>query len=210
MTNRIEGKTSRYTNISRQFMINIGNYLYLYRGNTVFFMVIFVLIISTKPMFIFERPFLDNCMDGVGFVVAIIGQITRSLVMSNNYTKIGGRGKKIRCRVNRLVQVGLFAHSRNPLYLGNILIIMGLGIIYNSIWGYILTYSFFLFGYLAIVMAEETFLKTKFGPEYEAYCKRVPRLIPQFAGIRKTFRSGGFNCLRFLRKEYNVICIWVR
>ncbi|HLG31185.1 MAG TPA: isoprenylcysteine carboxylmethyltransferase family protein, partial [Candidatus Brocadiales bacterium] len=121
--------------------------------------------------------------------------------------KRGGRDKKI--AADRLVQGGLFAHSRNPLYLGNILILSGLGIIYNSTWVYIFGFSFFLFGYLAIVMAEERFLKEKFGAEYEAYCKRVPRFIPRFAGIRNTLSSGTFNWARFLKKEYNLICIWV-
>jgi protein-S-isoprenylcysteine O-methyltransferase Ste14 len=172
-----------------------------------FFMVGFVLMISTKPKFILESEFYDSCMDGVGFVVAIMGQVLRALVIGKDYIKRGGRDKKI--MANRLVQEGIFAHSRNPLYLGNILIIIGIGIIYNSMWGYILAYSFFLIGYLAIVIAEEDFLKTKFGVEYEVYCKRVPRFIPRFAGIRKTLESGGFNWVRFLRKEYNMICIWV-
>ncbi|MFQ5687666.1 MAG: hypothetical protein ACE5GV_13510, partial [Candidatus Scalindua sp.] len=70
-------------------------------------------------------------------------------------------------------------------------------------------YSFFIFGYLAIVMAEEDFLKKKFGVEYEGYYNSVPRFIPRFAGIRKTLSSGGFDWIRFIRKEYNMICIWV-
>lgn len=206
MTTRIEISNSRYTGIFRQFVINVGNFLFRYR-NTIFFMVGFVLIISTKPKLIFESKFYDSCMDGVGFAIAITGQVLRALVIGHDYIKRGGRDKKI--MANRLVQGGLFAHSRNPLYLGNILIIIGMGIIYNSTWGYILAYSFFIFGYLAIVMAEESFLKTRFGAEYEAYCKRVPRFVPRFAGIRKTLGSGRFNWARFLRKEYNMICIWV-
>ncbi|MFQ5714355.1 MAG: methyltransferase family protein [Candidatus Scalinduaceae bacterium] len=206
MTIRIEVKNSRYTGIYRKLMINAGNFLFRYR-NTVFFMVGLILLFSTKPKLIFESAFLDSCMDGVGFAVAITGQVLRALVIGRDYIKRGGKDKKI--MANRLVQGGLFTHSRNPLYFGNILIIMGMGIIYNSTLGYILAYSFFIFGYLAIVMAEENFLKSKFGTEYEEYCKRVPRFIPRLAGIRNTLDSGKFNWARFLRKEYNMICIWV-
>lgn len=187
-------------------MINVGNFLFRYR-NTVFFLVVFALILSTRPQFVFESAFLDNCMDGVGFAVALTGQALRALVIGLEYIKRGGRDKKI--TADRLVQGGIFAHSRNPLYLGNILILIGLGIIYNSIWVYILGFSFFIFGYLAIVIAEETFLKAKFGAEYEAYCKSVPRFIPRFTGIRSTISEGAFNWTRFLKKEYNLICIWV-
>lgn len=194
------------TGFFRKSMITIGNTLFRYR-NTMFFVVGFVLIISTKPEYIFESTFYDNCMDVAGFAVAITGQVLRALVIGKDYIKRGGRDNKM--MANRLVQGGLFAHSRNPLYFGNILIIIGLGIIYNSVWGYITAYSFFIFGYLAIVMAEEDFLRTKFGVEYEEYCNRVPRFIPRFAGIRSTLSSGGFDWLRFLRKEYNMICIWV-
>ncbi|GJQ59509.1 MAG: hypothetical protein SCALA701_23100 [Candidatus Scalindua sp.] len=194
------------TGFFRKSMITIGNTLFRYR-NTMFFIIGFVLIIGTKPEYIFESTFYDNCMDIAGFTVAIIGQVLRALVIGKDYIKRGGRDNKM--MANRLVQGGLFAHSRNPLYFGNILIIIGLGIIYNSVWGYITAYSFFIFGYLAIVMAEEDFLRTKFGVEYEEYCNRVPRFIPRFAGIRSTLSNGGFDWLRFLRKEYNMICIWV-
>lgn len=192
--------------LDSRFIINIGNFLFRYR-NTVFFLVDLVLVFSTRPKFIFGNAFLDNCMDGVGFAVALSGQVLRALVIGLEYIKRGGRDKKI--TADRLVQGGIFAHSRNPLYLGNILILIGLGIIYNSIWVYIFGFGFFIFGYLAIVMAEEAFLKDKFGVEYETYCKRVPRFIPRFAGIRMTLRSGTFNWARFLKKEYNLICIWV-
>ncbi|MDR4503522.1 MAG: hypothetical protein MRK01_01865 [Candidatus Scalindua sp.] len=194
------------TGFFRKSMINTGNILFRYR-NTMFFMVGIILFISTKPEFIFESTFYDNCMDVAGFAVAVTGQILRALVIGKDYIKRGGKDNKM--MANRLVQGGLFAHSRNPLYFGNILIIIGLGIIYNSVLGYITSYSFFVFGYLAIVMAEEDFLRTKFGVEYEEYCKRVPRFIPRFAGIRNTLSNGGFDWLRFLRKEYNMICIWV-
>ncbi|HHT9126436.1 MAG TPA: methyltransferase family protein [Candidatus Brocadiia bacterium] len=197
---------SWYASIFRQFIIKVGVFLFRWR-NTVFFLVDFILIFSTRPKFIFGSELLDNCMDGVGFTVALSGQVLRALTIGHDYIKRGGRDKKI--AADRLVTGGIFAHSRNPLYLGNILILIGLGIIYNSIWVYILGFSFFLFGYLAIVVAEESFLKEKFGAEYEAYCKRVPRFIPRFTGIRNTLSGGTFNWTRFLKKEYNLICIWV-
>ena len=201
-----EIKISHSKGIFRQFMIKAGNFLFRYR-NTMFLIVGFVLIIGTKPKFIFESEVYDGCMDVAGFAVALTGQVLRALVIGKDYIKRGGKDNKI--TAGRLVQGGLFAHSRNPLYFGNILIIIGMGIIYNSVLGYIIAYSFFIFGYLAIVMAEEDFLKTKFGIEYEEYCNSVPRFIPRFAGIRNTLSSGGFDWFRFLRKEYNMICIWV-
>lgn len=191
-----------------RLMISIGNFLFRYR-NIVFFLVDFVLILSTRPKFIFGSAFLDDCMDGAGFTVALSGEVLLAFVIGYNSIKIKRDGKDKKVAANRLVQGGLYSHSRNPLYLGNILTIIGLGIIYNSIWVYIVGFGFFIFAYLSIVAAEEAFLKAKFGLEYEDYCKRVFRFIPRFAGIRNTLSNVTFTWSRFLKKEYNLLCIWL-
>ena len=59
-----------------------------------------------------------------------------------------------------LVTRGFFAHSRNPLYLGNFLVLLGLFVIYNNPWVYALGVAFFAVTYRAIVAAEVGLITT--------------------------------------------------
>ena len=68
----------------------------------------------------------------------------------------GGKNKKV--YAEDLVTTGIFAHCRNPLYVGNILMLAGVGILSNSLLYVVIMIPFFLFVYQAIVLAEENFL----------------------------------------------------
>jgi hypothetical protein len=67
----------------------------------------------------------------------------------------------------------------------------------------------FLFIYQAIVLAEENFLRGKFGPAFNEYCSRVNRWVPSLKGIGKTFSSMQFNWKRWVLKEYTTQFIWL-
>jgi len=93
-----------------------------------------------------------------------------------------------------LTQTGPYAHTRNPLYLGSMLMAAGFAVALLS-WP------------VAVVIAsEERFLNATF-PDFEAYCRRVPRLIPRLTPAH-TFgdrdSSGAFSLALYLRhREYN-------
>ncbi len=80
-----------------------------------------------------------------------------------------------------LVISGPYAHVRNPIYLGNFLI--GLGMLWMlagwSPWLNILFTFLFWLQYGLIVQAEEAFLHGKFGEAYQRYREHVPRFIPR-------------------------------
>jgi protein-S-isoprenylcysteine O-methyltransferase Ste14 len=67
----------------------------------------------------------------------------------------------------------------------------------------------FLVIYQAIVLAEENFLRNKFGASFDQYCSRVNRWIPSLKGISKTFSSMHFKWTRWILKEYNTQYIWL-
>jgi len=123
------------------------------------------------------------------------------------YIMRGGRNRRV--YAEELVTTGIFAHCRNPLYVGNILILAGLGIASNSLLFIALFTPVFLFFYQAIVMAEENFLRNKFGEQYVRYCKKVNRWIPNLSGIGETIRSMTFKWKRVLIREYNSTYIWM-
>lgn len=109
-----------------------------------------------------------------------------------------------------LTQTGPYAHTRNPLYLGSILIAAGFALALGS-WAFaIMIAAMFAFIYIPVIASEERFLRTTFA-EFDAYCRRVPRLIPRItaskaeeAGPVTEETSGGFSLALYLRhREYN-------
>jgi protein-S-isoprenylcysteine O-methyltransferase Ste14 len=77
-----------------------------------------------------------------------------------------------------LVTWGAYAWVRNPLYLGNVLIGAGWGIMANPLLLLpFLLLSLFLLGIL--IPYEERFLESRFGEAYREYRERVPALLPR-------------------------------
>jgi protein-S-isoprenylcysteine O-methyltransferase Ste14 len=74
-----------------------------------------------------------------------------------------------------VVTSGLFAHVRNPIYLGGLLALSGLALMLGSDWMLILIVPAFLMLHFGVVLREERYLEHKFGPPYLAYKRSVPR-----------------------------------
>lgn len=87
----------------------------------------------------------------------------------------------------KLVTIGPYKYSRNPMYLGVILWILGLGFILNSLW-FIIGGLLIPFIYLIYVkLIEEKELEARFGKDYLEYKKKVPFLIPsRFSQVDKS------------------------
>jgi hypothetical protein len=118
----------------------------------------------------------------------------------------GGANKRL--AAPKLVCEGFYAHSRNPMYLGNFMLLAGLAIIYNSVWVYLLGLPLFYGGLLSIVKAEEEFLAKEFGDDYTRYCSTTNRFFPRLAGLRDTLGQMQFDWKRVLRKEYGTTLAW--
>ena len=101
----------------------------------------------------------------------------------------------------QLTTSGPYAYTRNPLYLGSLVLAVGFAIAARNWWigaGLILM---FLAIYLPVIRGEEVFLGEHF-PEFAFYARRVPRLLPRlsaFAGSRGTFSWD----LYWKHREYN-------
>jgi protein-S-isoprenylcysteine O-methyltransferase Ste14 len=74
-----------------------------------------------------------------------------------------------------IVTTGLFAHARNPVYLGGLIAILGLALMLGSDWIAILLVPAFLVLHYGVVLREERYLEQKFGAPYLAYKQSVPR-----------------------------------
>jgi protein-S-isoprenylcysteine O-methyltransferase Ste14 len=75
---------------------------------------------------------------------------------------------------------GPYAHTRNPLYLGSIILVIGFGVASRDLWLGVGLVTIFIALYLPVIRDEENFLRARF-PEFTDYAQRVPRIIPRFA-----------------------------
>jgi steroid 5-alpha reductase family enzyme len=78
-----------------------------------------------------------------------------------------------------LTTTGPYAWTRNPLYLGTLLLTFGHSLMSGLPVAPILFPGLCLVLYLKTIRQEETFLAERFGEEYEAYRQRTPRLLPR-------------------------------
>lgn len=85
-----------------------------------------------------------------------------------------------------LTSSGPYAYVRNPIYLGNILILTAATVMSELLWLVPMTllYSFAL--YAAVIRYEEAHLLEKYGEPYRRYLERVPRWIPKGFSLKKT------------------------
>jgi protein-S-isoprenylcysteine O-methyltransferase Ste14 len=106
-----------------------------------------------------------------------------------------------------LTMTGPYAYTRNPLYLGSMLIAFGFAVAAHSWWIALALAVLFALIYLPTIRSEEEFLRGHFS-EYDEYARRVPRLLPRLTGA-STMKSDGALEGRFSgalyrkHREYN-------
>jgi len=105
-----------------------------------------------------------------------------------------------------LATSGPYAYTRNPLYLGSLLMGVGFAVAARSWWvGVALVVMFFAI-YVPVIRDEEAFLRGKF-PEFEEYARRVPRMLPRIIRhARADETTGGFSFDLYLKhREWNAL-----
>ena len=187
-------------------LIRIGNFFFRHR-NRVFPLLMAAGVLLLRPRFPAGSYFWNSVLDVAGLAICLAGQALRAATIGYDYIKRGGRGRQI--WAGRLVQGGMFAHSRNPLYLGNILIFCGLVVVFSAPLAYAIGIPAVLFIYVCLILAEESFLRGKFGAEYDAYAARVNWLWPDLRGFSDSVKDMTFRWKRVLHKEYGTTFGWV-
>ena len=80
-------------------------------------------------------------------------------------------------KVNKLVTSGIYKYSRNPMYLGMILIIISTSIYYLNYYSLVTPFIFYFWINRFQIKREEIFLTEKFGKEYLLYMSKTRRWI---------------------------------
>jgi len=181
--------------------VQAGRFAFRYRGMLLPIAVVLLLLPSPALL-----P--DPAPAGVvGLCIALVGQFIRSANVGLEYIIRGGRDHQVYAEA--LVTGGIYSHVRNPMYVGNFLLVLGMSIASNSWMFLLLALPLVVLMHMAIVAAEEDFLSNRFGAEFDAFCARSPRWVPRLSGLTATFRSHSFNWRRVLVKEYQKPFDWV-
>jgi len=104
---------------------------------------------------------------------------------------------------SELATSGPYAYTRNPLYLGSMVIALGFAVAALSLLVVVALVLLFVAIYIPVILAEESFLRSRF-PEFDQYARQVPRLLPRLRPHATT--AGSFSRERYLQhREYNAL-----
>ena len=128
---------------------------------------------------------------GLGAVLMVPGLLIRALASGH-------------VRKNEsLTMSGPYAYTRNPLYLGSLLIGLGFAVASRSWWVVGVLVAMFFAIYVPVIRGEEKFLREKF-PEFEEYARRVPRMFPRIGRSSERGDSFSFDLYR-QHREYSAV-----
>ena len=137
-----------------------------------------VCIVSGVALTVLTQPWLAPgsasglTLTGLGLAFVVSGIAVRLWALAS----IGRR------KTQQLVTTGPYSLTRNPLYLGTLLIVLGFLALWHSPVLAVLVVPPILLYPLGVVPAEERVLRSEFGAEFDAYCVRTPRWWPRLRG----------------------------
>lgn len=136
------------------------------------------------------------CLD-----IAMAGQVIRALCVGYTPRGTSGRNTKEGQVAESLNTLGMYSICRHPLYLGNLLMWLGIVLYIGHIWFALVFLLFYALYYERIMFAEEQFLRGKFGQAYLDWSASVPAFWPVLGRWKEP--EVGFSMRNVLKREYN-------
>lgn len=184
----------------REEFENTGNWLFRWRS----YLPLAVIGIFLLALRDYEHPGhserLDHIWEVACLMVSFLGLGIRILTIG--HTSKGTSGRNTKCQVaETLNTTGIYSVVRNPLYLGNFFMGLGIGLFAHLWWLTLIYILIFWLYYERIIFAEEAFLREKFGDEYLEWASRTPAIFPRFSQYKNA--NLPFSLRNVLRREYN-------
>lgn len=123
----------------------------------------------------YTGTFWEETAEVLGFAFILLGQLFR--------TSARGYKAEHSQEGKALIKGGPYAFVRNPMYLGILLIGLGIVMVLLKWWAAFILTAVFIARYFLLIFEEEKKLFVLFPREYAAYCQKVPRLFPSAASI---------------------------
>lgn len=177
-----------------------GAWLFRWRSYLPLILIAIIFPAMLDYQYLFGSPAYDLYWEITCLLITFFGLSVRCYTIG--YTPKSTSGRNTRKQVAEdLNTSGIYSVVRNPLYLGNFFMMLGVSM-YPRVWwvSIIFVLGFWLY-YERIIMAEESFLKNKFGAKYEDYSSRTPAFIPKLNLWRPNKLS--FSLRNVLKREYS-------
>jgi len=177
-----------------------GSWLFRHRSYLPLVLVLLGVLAMLKGEALERWDTLEAIYCSLSILIALLGFYIRIITIGHVPQRTSGRNTKAQV-ADTLNTTGMYSVSRNPLYLGNFLMWLGI-VLYTQSWWFVLTFLvLFALYYERIIMAEEAFLREKFGQTYADWAARTPAFFPRGSLWRKPALP--FSLRLVLRREYS-------
>jgi len=156
-----------------------GEFFFRWRSYLPLVMAVLFIPALVYYRFPFADPRLDLAWDLGCLAISLLGEVIR--FFTAGFVPRGTSGRNtLRQVADELNTTGMYAVVRNPLYLGNFVIWFGLSLFMKSLWFTGIIILCFTIFYERIILAEEAFLRQKFGDAFWQWAETTPVIIPRF------------------------------
>ena len=173
-------------------LVRLGGWLF--RNRTALPLPIAAALLLIPPG---ETDVASTWLPLAGLPIVVLGELIRLWGVHH----IGAVSRTRSERLGPLIDSGPFAHVRNPLYIGNILLWLGFAVSARLPWLAPIVFALLAVEYHAIVRWEERLLETRIGLPYEQYLQRVPRWIPRLSSQSPLGGHAAFSWTQTLFSE---------
>ena len=143
----------------------------------VVFGIPFLISIVIQFIIPFSLPqgILRQTLIPVGIALIIIG--IGLIVLARRELALYGQPTDPGHPTSNVVKSGVFSISRNPLYLGSVIVFSGIALTLNIFWILVMLLPSIIICLYVLIIPEEQYLTAKFGEEYKEYITSVPRWL---------------------------------
>ena len=145
------------------------------KGNPLYISVYLLIASYIIGEFIFPKYPLFYILNLFGLLIIILMVIV--FFSSRNALKAHEEKLPPQTETNRIIKTGIYAYSRNPIYLCFVLFHLGMFLTFENIMYFLCSIGLFFWLNNFVIYEEEKYLKDKFGDEFERYCNSVKRWI---------------------------------
>lgn len=178
-----------------------GNFLFRYRS----YIPLVILVGGLAVFYYNTTQYPDNQLGEwykyICLGVGLLGLLVRVYTVGHTPANTSGRNTAAGQVADELNQTGIYSTVRHPLYLGNFLMWLGVGMLTENTW-FVVAFTFMYWVYYERIMfAEEAFLRRKFGEKYTSWAAVTPAFVPSFGNWKSPKYS--FSWKKVLKKEKN-------
>jgi len=116
--------------------------------------------------------YLFNMIGLIGLIVSLI-----FFYLGFNLFKSYKEDPKPSSDTNLLIKTGIFAYTRNPIYLAFVLFDFSMFLVFENVMYLLSSLGLFIWINNYVIKVEEDYLKNKFGDEFVHYCGAVKRWL---------------------------------